>query len=63
MQFTFQRHTGYYHLHIYWPSAFLVLLSWLQFWINQAETPQARMGFGAACLAAFILQVCQSVSY
>uniref|UniRef100_T1IP39 Neurotransmitter-gated ion-channel ligand-binding domain-containing protein n=1 Tax=Strigamia maritima TaxID=126957 RepID=T1IP39_STRMM len=57
VNFTLQRHMGYFLLQIYFPCILIVVLSWVSFWINREATAD-RIGLGITTvltLSTFVL--------
>ncbi|XP_066261820.1 pH-sensitive chloride channel 2-like [Euwallacea similis] len=52
-KFKLQREAGYYILEYYLPSIFLVVMSWVTFWI-QADAAPARTTLGTSTMLSFI---------
>lgn len=52
--FTFKRRTSYFIIQYYLPCAFIVLLSWLGFWINRNAVP-ARVSLTITCILTSML--------
>lgn len=57
VNFTLQRHMGYYLLQVYLPCNMIVVISWLSFWIPR-ETTADRVGLGEFA----IVFVCSTLS-
>ncbi|KAK2148946.1 hypothetical protein LSH36_474g04060 [Paralvinella palmiformis] len=48
VNFKLRRHTGYFLIQVYVPSALIVILSWVTFWLNR-EASADRVGLGITC--------------
>ncbi|XP_055333460.1 gamma-aminobutyric acid receptor alpha-like isoform X2 [Paramacrobiotus metropolitanus] len=49
VEFTLQRHSGYFLIQIYAPCILTVVLSWVQFWLNR-EASGDRITLGVTCV-------------
>lgn len=45
LEIQFHRHLGFYLLQLYIPSSFVVIISWVSFWLNRSASP-ARVSIG-----------------
>ncbi|ELT91578.1 hypothetical protein CAPTEDRAFT_4404 [Capitella teleta] len=59
--FNLRRTFGYYLLQIYMPTAFVVILSWVSFWINKDAVP-ARISLGVTTVLTMTTQLSSSTA-
>lgn len=50
------RKLGYYFLQVFFPSIFLVVLSWVSFWVDPTAVP-ARVSLGVTCVLTMTTQI------
>ncbi|CAG0880686.1 unnamed protein product [Darwinula stevensoni] len=53
VRFTIKRDPGHYILDYYLPSIFLIVVSWVNFWLDPSASP-ARVGLGTCTMLTFI---------
>ena len=55
MELSLKRKIGFYFLQVFIPSIFLVVLSWLSFWVDASAVP-ARVSLGVTCVLTMTTQ-------
>ena len=55
VELSMKRKIGFYFLQVFIPSIFLVVLSWLSFWVDASAVP-ARVSLGVTCVLTMTTQ-------